>query len=173
MTFSERLGEATMIRTATQEDAAPIAEIYNHYIEHTVVTFEESRVSGDEIGARIIETLEAKLPWLVAEDEQGRVLGYAYASKWKGRCAYRYSVEITVYLAQQATGKGLGRQLYKVLFEQLKQLSYHTVIGGISLPNPASVALHEKCGLEKVAHFKEVGFKFGQWVDVGYWQGQL
>ena len=162
-----------MIRTAKLADATHIAEIYNHYIKHTVVTFEESQVSSDDMGARIMETLDAKLPWLVAEDEQGTVLGYAYASKWKGRCAYRYSVEITVYLAQEATGRCLGSQLYQVLFEQLKQLSYHTVIGGISLPNPASVALHEKCGLEKVAHFKEVGFKFDRWVDVGYWQGQL
>ena len=162
-----------MIRAASREDATAIAEIYNHYINNTVVTFEETPVAGEEIANRIAETQSANLPWLVAEDTSGQVLGYAYASKWKGRCAYRYSVEITVYLAEEATGKGLGSRLYKALFSELKQLSYHTVIGGISLPNPASVALHEKCGLEKVAHFKEVGFKFDRWVDVGYWQGQL
>mgnify|MGYP001812776637 CR=1 FL=1 len=161
-----------MIRPAIAADAAAIAGIYNHYIAHTVVTFEEDPVSGGEIAARIGETGEAGLPWLVAE-EGGAVVGYAYASKWKGRCAYRYSVEVTVYLAPGSDGRGLGTSLYRELFDRLRQCGMHTAMGGISLPNPASVALHEKFGMEKVAHFREVGFKFDRWVDVGYWQGTL
>jgi len=98
------------------------------------------------------------------------LLGYCYASKWKGRCAYRYSVESTVYLSPDATGKGIGSKLYGTLLAELRQRQFHTVIGGIALPNPASVALHEKLGFEKVAQFRQVGNKFGRWIDVGYWQ---
>lgn len=96
------------------------------------------------------------------------MIGYAYASKWKGRCAYRYSVEVSVYLHAEQSGQGMGTALYSALFKQLSELGYHVAIGGIALPNAASVALHEKFGMKKVAHFKEIGFKFGQWVDVGY-----
>lgn len=99
-----------------------------------------------------------------------QLLGYCYASKWKGRCAYRYSVESTVYLSPDATGKGIGSKLYGTLLAELRQRQFHTVIGGIALPNPASVALHEKLGFEKVAQFRQVGNKFGRWIDVGYWQ---
>jgi phosphinothricin acetyltransferase len=116
-----------------------------------------------------IETATEELPWLVF-DEKDCLLGYAYASKWKGRCAYRYSVESTLYLSKESVGKGIGTQLYEALIVRLASLSYHSVIGGIALPNPASVALHEKLGFEKVAHFKEVGWKMDRWVDVGYWE---
>ncbi len=162
----------TSLRDASERDAQGIADIYNHYVRETIVTFEEEEVAPTEIAARLRDTNAAKLPWLVAERE-GRILGYAYASRWNGRCAYRFSVEATVYLAPDATGGGVGSQLYKALFEELRQRAFHTVIGGISLPNPASVALHEKMGMTKVAHFSEVGYKFGQWIDVGYWQGVL
>lgn len=161
-----------MIRDAISTDALAIAEIYNHYIRNTIVTFEEKDVSESDINSRILEIVEAGLPWLVVE-ENAEILGYAYGSKWSGRCAYRYSVEITVYLSPSAVSKGLGTQLYNELFSRLKEKSIHIVIGGISLPNAASIALHEKFGMEKVAHFKEVGFKFGEWIDVGYWQGTL
>jgi phosphinothricin acetyltransferase len=158
-----------MIRPVQLDDAASICDIYNYYINNTVVTFEETPVSPQDMEQRIIETNSEQLPWLVAH-ENGEVLGYAYASKWKGRCAYRYSVEVTVYLAPSVTSKGLGTKLYTTLFSMLKQLSIHTAIGGISLPNDASIALHKKLGMEKVACFREVGFKFGKWVDVSYWQ---
>ena len=161
------------IRDAEVKDAGGIAEIYNYYIEHTHVTFEETSVGETDIRSRIEETLSENLPYLVALDEAEKLVGYAYASKWKGRCAYRYSVEVTVYLCQQATGKGWGKKLYKALFTKLKDQGYHVAMGGISLPNDASVALHESLGMTKVAHFKEVGFKFKKWVDVGYWQGML
>ena len=157
-----------MIRDATPADAAAIAEIYNHYVLRTIVTFEEEAVPVPEIAERIQEVYADRLPWIVAERE-GTVVGYAYASKWKGRCAYRYSTEITVYLAHDQAGRGIGSELYGRLFPMLKDRKLHAAMGGISLPNPASVALHEKFGMEKVAHFKEVGYKFDRWIDVGYW----
>ncbi len=162
----------TAIRPATQADAAAVVQIYNHYVLNSTVTFEEAAVSGKDMAARIDEALTAGLPWLVAE-RTGSVVGYAYASKWKGRCAYRFSVEITVYLDQGATGHGIGTQLYAVLFERLRESGIHAVIGGVALPNAASVALHEKCGMRKVAHFEQVGFKFDRWIDVGYWERVL
>jgi phosphinothricin acetyltransferase len=159
----------TTIRVAAAADGAALARIYNHYITHTVVTFEEAPVSDADMSARVAEISAAKLPWLVAQSPQG-VSGFAYASRWKGRCAYRYSVESTVYLEPSAVGQGLGTALYSVLLTRLRELGCHTAIGGIALPNEASVALHEKLGMRKVAHFAEVGFKLGRWVDVGYWQ---
>ena len=100
-------------------------------------------------------------------------MGYASATKWKGRSAYRFSVETTIYLAPHSVGKRIGTELYRHLLDQLRDLGLHTAIGGVALPNPASVALHEKCGFRKVAHFGEVGFKFGKWIDVAYWQVSL
>lgn len=162
-----------MIRAAVAADAARIVSVYNYYIANTVVTFEEQSLGSDEMAGRILEVQAAGLPWLVAEDASGDIPGYAYASRWNGRCAYRFAVEITVYLAPGATSRGLGSQLYEALFAELRARSMHVVIGGIALPNETSVALHEKFGMEKVAHFSEVGFKFDRWVDVGYWQGIL
>ena len=160
------------MRPASAPDADAIARIYNHYIAETVITFEETAVPGSEMAQRIVDTDAEALPWLVACID-GAVAGYAYASKWKGRCAYRYAVEITVYLDGQHQGRGLGTVLYQALFDELRAAGLHTVIAGISLPNDASIALHEKMGLEKVAHFREVGFKFDRWIDVGYWQANL
>lgn len=159
-----------MIRPATKDDAESIVGIYNHYVQNTVITFEEEAVSAQEMSGRIAEVATASLPWLVAEQD-GQVAGYAYATKWKGRCAYRFSVECTVYLAPGFVGAGLGTSLYTALFSELRKRQFHVVIGGIALPNPASIGLHEKFGMAQVAHFKEVGFKFGKWIDVGYWQG--
>jgi L-amino acid N-acyltransferase YncA len=161
-----------MIRAATSADAEAIAGIYNHYITHTVVTFEEEVVAAAEIARRMEEVRAASLPWLVAEQD-GRVVGYAYASRWRSRIGYRFATEITVYLDPAHPGRGIGSSLYGRLFPLLQERKLHAVIGGIALPNPASVALHEKFGLEKVAHFKEVGFKFDRWIDVGYWQRVL
>jgi phosphinothricin acetyltransferase len=160
---------STLIRSATTADSEAIARIYNHYISESVITFEEDDVSPKEMAGRVQETIGSTLPWLVAED-QGVVVGYAYASKWKARSAYRFAVESTVYPDHQYTGKGVGTKLYEELLGILRTKSLHVVIGGIAQPNPASVALHERLGFEKVAHFKEVGFKFGRRVDVGYWQ---
>ncbi len=160
------------LRPATAQDASAIAAIYNPYVLRTTISFEEEAVSDAEMAQRIAETQTAKLPWLVAEG-RGVIAGYAYASKWKGRCAYRFAVEVSVYVAEGQGGKGLGKLLYTKLFAQLKALGMHTAIGGIAQPNPASVALHEAMGMKRVALFEEVGYKFGQRIDVGYWQRML
>jgi len=157
------------IRPAAPAHASDIATIYNHYIASTTVTFETERVTAADMQGRIEETQTASLPWLVAT-EGDRVLGYAYASKWKGRCAYRYSVESTVYLDAECIGRGIGKALYSTLIDDLRERGMHAVIGGVALPNAASIALHEALGFRKVAHFEQVGFKQDRWIDVGYWQ---
>jgi phosphinothricin acetyltransferase len=161
-----------MIRSAIEADAQAIAAIYNPYVANTIITFEEQPVTAQEMAGRIREVLTASLPWLVSEQD-GKIVGYAYASKWKNRSAYRYAMECTVYLDQTFTGKGLGTELYKALIGEFKTRGIHTAIGGVALPNPASVALHESLGFAKVAEFQEVGFKFNQWINVGYWELKL
>ena len=158
-----------MIRSAAAQDCEAIARIYNHYVAHTFVTFEEQPVSIDDMARRVDEVQAVGLPWLVAE-EDGRVMGYAYAGAWKTRSGYRFTVEISVYLDPAATGRRLGTTLYEALFPLLREKTIHAVIGGIALENPASVALHEKFGMRKIGHFREVGFKFDRWIDVGYWE---
>lgn len=154
------------IRPVAAADADRIAEIYNHYIANTIVTFETEPLTAVQITGRITENT---LPWLVADSDDG-LLGYAYASKWKGRCAYRYSVESTIYMDPQFVGQGVGSQLYSQLIDGISACGMHVIIGGISLPNASSVRLHEKLGFRKTGHFAEVGFKFERWIDVGYWQ---
>jgi len=160
------------VRPVTIEDVEAITRIYNHYVLNTIITFEEQAISATEMARRISGIAAAHLPWLVAE-QQGNILGYAYAGRWKSRHGYRFSVESTVYLDPAAVGQGLGRKLYENLLSILRDMKLHVVIGGIALPNPSSVALHEKLGFRKVAHYREVGFKFQQWIDVGYWQASL
>lgn len=157
-----------MIRSVTTADAGEICTIYNYYVLHTHINFEEEAVPVQEMEQRIIN-ITGKHPWLVYE-ENGKVIGYAYASEWKSRCSYRFSVESTVYLAHGTNGKGIGSQLYDALLQKISNTDTHVVIGGIAQPNEASIALHEKFGFEKVAHFKEVGYKFDKWIDVAYWE---
>jgi phosphinothricin acetyltransferase len=153
-------------------DGEALARIYNPYILDTVVTFEEELLSAAEMADRVAEVRALSLPWLVGE-RHGRVLGYAYATRWRTRASYRYSSETTVYLEPGQGGNGYGLMLYAALLEALPAAGIHAAIGGIALPNAASVALHEKLGFAKVAQFPEVGFKLGRWVDVGYWQKLL
>lgn len=160
---------AIHMRDASTNDAPAIAAIYNHFVLNTSISFEEQAVPASEMAQRIADVQATGLPWLVAEQD-GIVLGYAYATKWRVRNAYRFSVETTVYLAPDSAGRGIGTTLYGALLERLRAGGYHLAIGGIALPNPASVALHEKLGFEKVAQFREVGLKFDRWTDVGYWQ---
>ena len=160
-----------MLRNCIAADAAQICDIYNHYVRDTVVTFEETPVPEADM-ARRISDITSRLPWLVWE-EGGVILGYAYATPWKSRAAYRHAVESSIYLAPGATGRGLGSRLYTALIADLRQRGLHCVIGGAALPNPASVALHEGLGFSKVAEFRQVGFKFGQWIDVAYWELML
>lgn len=161
-----------MIRFADTSDAQAKSSIYNHYVINTAISFDEEPVSRERMVGRILEVRASSLPWLIAE-ESGKVLGYAYASKWRTRSAYRFSVEMSVHLQSGVLGKGLGSQLYEVLFNELEERGVHVVIAGIALPNEASISLHEKFGLKKVAHFEQVGFKFGKWIDVGFWQKVL
>ena len=158
-----------MVRAATDADAPRIADIYNHYVTETTITFEEVAVAADEILIRMRAVADANLPWLVAEVD-GEVVGYAYAAPWRVRSAYRFSVETTVYLTPSALGQGLGRALYTELLDRLRRRGIHAAIGGITIPNPPSILLHERMGFAKVAQFPQVGFKFGRWLDVGYWQ---
>ncbi len=164
--------ENTVIREVNKEDAGDIARIYNPYILNSVITFEEIPVTEEIITGRIEAEISAGYPYLVLEAAQ-KVAGYAYAGVWRTRAAYRQTVESTVYLEQGLTGKGYGTLLYRALIEELRKKDFHVVLGGITLPNPASVALHEKMGFKKVAHFTEVGYKFKRWLDVGFWQLNL
>lgn len=164
--------EPPTTRQAEASDALAIAEIYNHYVRQSVITFEEEPVTAEEIIQRITHVRSLPLPWLIAE-HNGRLIGYAYATPWKHRSAYRFSVEITVYVAPEHARRGIGSLLYTRLIPMLQAQGIHAVIGGIALPNHASVALHEKFGFRKVAHFHQVGFKFNRWIDVGYWQRTL
>jgi L-amino acid N-acyltransferase YncA len=161
-----------MIRNARSEDAPQIADIYRPYVETTAISFEEVPVIASDMAGRMEAVQALALPWLVAEQD-GVIAGYAYATPWKARHAYRHSVEITVYLRQNALARGLGTALYSALFDALQKRPIHAVVACIALPNAHSVALHEKFGMRKVAHFAEVGYKLGAWRDVGYWQVNL
>lgn len=156
------------VRKVLLGDAAQIAKIYNYYILSSVATFEEQAISTKEMEHRIGK-VTTELPWLVYENAD-HILGYAYATQWKPRSAYRNTVESTVYVKPESIKKGVGQQLYFDLIAKLKELNLHAVLAGITLPNEASIRLHEKLGFEKVGQLKEVGYKFGSWVDVGYWQ---
>lgn len=157
------------IRSAEPRDAQALAELYNFFVVNSIVTFEEEPVPVGEMARRIDDVRATGLPWLVAE-ESGELLGYAHAKPWRPRSAYRFSVEITVYVNPRRLRGGIGSALYGQLFALLQARGLRAIIGGIALPNDASVALHEKFGMQKVAHFQAVGFKRGQWIDVAYWQ---
>mgnify|MGYP001182260146 CR=1 FL=1 len=156
-----------MIRRVAESDASAICAIYNEYVLNTRISFEESAVSADDMAERI-QNVAGQFPWLVCE-EGGRIVGYGYANKWRERSAYRHSVELGIYVASEWIGKGVGTLLMTDLLQELRGLAIHSVICGIALPNPASVALCEKFGFDQVGHFKEVGFKMSSW-DVGYWE---
>jgi len=157
-----------MIRKATINDAKDITDIYNYYINNSVATFEELPVGISYFTEKVQDGLK-RLPWFVYEIN-GQVIGYSYANQWKPRSGYFNSVEVSVYLKNGVTQKGIGSELYKTLIDYLKEINIHVAIGGICLPNEPCVALHKKFGFKKVAHFKEIGYKFNKWVDVEYWQ---
>lgn len=160
-----------LIRPCAADDIDAVCAIYNHYIENTVITFEEIPLSVEQMRGRI-EGYMQLFPWLVCEDA-GEIIGYAYASKWKDRSAYKHTAEVTVYLHHKHVGKGVGRALYQELIDQLAARKMHVLLACIAVPNAASEKLHEHFGFNKVAHFTEVGFKFNRWLDVGYWQKLL
>jgi len=159
------------IRVVSSADAAAICAIYNPYVERTVISFEQSPVSETEMAQRIAD-YTALYPWLVAEIDR-KVVAYAYATRWRTRAAYDYTLESTIYVDEGYTGRGIAGPLYLHLLDELRSRGVRAVVGCIALPNDASVALHEKCGFVKVAHFPQVGRKFERWVDVGFWQATL
>lgn len=166
-------GSETMkIRRATGDDADAIAAIYGPIVRDTTISFEWEPETAAEIRARIKATI-AKYPWLVAVDDSDRVAGYSYASRHRDPASYQWSVNTSAYVRADARGKGVGKLLYRALFEQLVQLGYFRAYAGIALPNAASVALHERVGFRPLGVYEQVGFKQGAWRDVGWWQRSL
>lgn len=159
---------AAGIRPAAVGDAAAIAGIYNHYIVNTTITFEEEPLAEEQMARRMEQVMQS-YPWLVWE-EGGEVKGYAYGHAYHERSAFRHTVECAIYLHHGATGGGMGTALYRRLLDELAARGHHVAIGAIALPNEPSVRLHEGLGFVKAGQLREVGFKFGQWIDVGYWQ---
>ncbi len=157
-----------MIRPVTIEDAQQLVDIYNYYVINSIVTLDLVPFSKVDFEVKI-EEIAAKFPFIVYEVAND-IVGYAYANTFRTKPAYKNTVELTVYIKHAELGKQFGKKLYSELLLQLKARHFHVVIGGLTLPNDASVKLHENFGFEKVAHFKEVGFKFEKWHDVGFWQ---
>jgi phosphinothricin acetyltransferase len=160
------------IRPVRAGDAAAVAAIYAPYVLETPISFELSPPDEREIAARIASRTKTH-PWLVAEEPSGRVVGYTYAGPFRDRPAYRYSAESAVYVERGAHRRGLGRALMSELLDRLRSQGVHTVIAGVTLPNAGSVGLHEALGFRPVGAFREVGWKFGAWHDVAFWQLRL
>lgn len=157
-----------MIRPVTVADAQQLVAIYNYYVIHSIVTLDLVPFSAKDFEEKI-STISSQFPFIVYE-ENDEILGYAYANTFRTKSAYNKTVELTIYLKHNTLGKQIGKKMYSELIQQLKEENYHVLIGGLTLPNDASVKLHEGFGFEKVAHFKEVGYKFDKWHDVGFWQ---
>jgi len=154
-----------MIRQATSDDAAAIAAIYAPLVRDTIVSFEEEPPSAEEMAERIA----ASHTWLVAE-EDGEVVGYAYAARFHPRAAYRWSAEVSIYLAPEARGRGIGKRLVADLLDRLRAMGFVNAFGGTALPNPASERLLEAFGFKQVALWENAGFKFDAWHDVSWRQ---
>lgn len=159
------------LRPAAPGDAAAIASIYAPFVTASATSFEVEAPGAEEMGQRILSGGDL-YPWLVAEEE-GQVMGYAYACAFRQRPAYRFAVETSVYLAPQARGRGLGEQLYRMLLDLLVRQNFVHAIAAITLPNSASVRLHERLGFRHTGVYSQVGFKLGGWHDVGLWQREL
>lgn len=153
-------------------DAARVAEIYRPAVEGSYISFEETAPSAEVMADRMRGVL-ARMPWLVAEDESELVVGYAYASPHRERAAYRWSVDISVYVDPAWHGRGIGRLLYDDLLERLRGQGFVNAYAGVTLPNPASVALHEAIGMTHVGVYHRVGYKLGQWRDVAWFEMRL
>lgn len=160
-----------MIRLAQPIDAAAILAIYAPYIRDTSLTF-ETEVPDNDIFANRIRHYTADFPWLVYETD-GQIAGYAYASRYRERVAYQWSVECSVYIANGYFGKGVAALLYNKLFALLRAQGFMNVYAVINLPNERSVAFHEKMGFRYLATYPNVGYKLGKWKNVGWWQLQL
>ncbi len=160
-----------IIRNIEKKDAEAMSAIYNYYIENTVFTFDEDP-SDKQYFAEKLEKLEGKYPCLALE-EDGKLAGFAYASPYRVKPAYRYTAESTIYLDYHFAGRGYGTMLYSELLEKLKQAGIRNVIAVLGLPNKASEALHKKLGFREEGRLREVGWKFNKWIDIGFWRLDL
>lgn len=161
----------TQIRQAVESDAEQVLSIYRPIVEETAISFELITPTTEEIATRINSALKSH-EWLVACHSSG-VTGYAYASQYRPREAYRFAAETTVYVRPDQRGKGVANSLYDALFESLDSKGFRRAYAGIALPNAASVALHKAVGFESIGTFPEAGFKFGLWHDVSWWQRKV
>lgn len=152
-----------LIRQATENDADAVRAIYAPVVETTAISFEIEPPSREEMARRIRE-ITAQYPFLITDG------GYAYASAHHARAAYRWAVDVSIYLAPESRGRGIGRALYKRLFAILREQGFYCAFAGVALPNPASVGLHEAFGFTPIGVYHSVGYKFGQWHDVGWWE---
>jgi L-amino acid N-acyltransferase YncA len=162
---------ATIRSADPKRDAAACAAIYAPHVDDSPTSFEERAPSAEEMAARI-ERLSTSHAWLVAELD-GEVVGYAYACAHRERPAYRWAVDVSVYVADGQQGRGHGAALYRALFERLRERGFRVAFAGITLPNPASVALHESLGFKPIGVARGIGWKHGAWRDVGWWQLHL
>lgn len=153
-----------LIRRVRAEDAVAIAAIYRVFVEETLITFELEAPSAEEIGNRIAKAGD-RYPFIVAEDD-GEVVGYAYATLFRDRPAYRFAVETSIYLAPQAQGSGLGRRLYATLLDVLTAQGFVHALGVVTIPNAASVGLHRAMGFADYGIYQDIGFKMGEWASV-------
>ncbi len=160
-----------IVRMARESDGDAVSAIYRPWVENTAVSFELEPPSGEEM-ARRIRLTSSHAPWLICEGTGG-VWGYAYASKHRDRAAYQWSVDVAVYVNQQRRRSGVGRALYQSLFALLRLQGFIAAHAGITLPNPASIGLHEALGFRRIATYPAVGYKLGSWHDVGWWQLRL
>jgi phosphinothricin acetyltransferase len=160
-----------VVRAFEAQDVAPANALTNHFIAHTPIHF-GLEVSTDEAFEALWRAGRERFPWLAAEVD-GVFAGYCKAGLWRERAAYAHTVETGIYVAQSQRGRGVGVALYGALFEALSARGIHTVVAGITLPNEASVRLHERVGFSPVGVFREVGRKFDRWHDVGFWQRDL
>lgn len=160
-----------MIRAVNLNDVEELLEIYNYYVINTVVNFDEKPYSLKDFTEKV-ELITKDYPFIVFE-ENNKILGYAYGSRFRPRPAYNYTVESTVYVKHGEHGKQIGSKLYTELIKLLKEQKFKSVLGVLTIPNPASVKLHEKFGFTQVADLKDVGFKFDEWLDVGMFQLKL
>jgi len=159
-----------VIRPATDDHLEAIAAITSHYIATSAIHFGDRPVTGAELAAQ--RAADPRHPWLVAVDGD-RVVGYAKAGPWRSRAAYRWTCELGLYVAPGHHRRGLGRALYRTLIDEVTARGFHGAIGGITLPNPASVALHESLGFVHVGTVREAGWKLDRWHDVGFWHRTL
>jgi phosphinothricin acetyltransferase len=161
-----------MLRNVKLSDAVRLTEIYNYYITNTIITFEETVISAQEMEERICRILHKNYPCWVYE-EAGKVTGYAYVDTWRSRRAFDITLETSIYLDINEKGRGIGTVLYQRLIEEARQINIHSLIGVISLPNDESIRLHRKLGFQPAGNFKESGWKFDRLIDVEFWQLML